>query len=90
MISDSLDLPYNKSLMYESLDHTRDFLQLRSEDWYEANNINYQLGHHITSINNQHGQPYVLMDDSIKVEYDAVLLATGAEEFIRDDLGMLN
>ncbi len=84
VISEDVELPYDKQKMYKSLDHTREDLQIRPAEWYEHNGINYQLGHSVTNINNTRGAQFVVMDGEIHVEYDAVLLATGSTEVIRD------
>lgn len=55
VISEDVELPYDKQMMYKSLDLTREDLQIRPAEWYEHNAINYQLGHSVTNINNTRG-----------------------------------
>lgn len=46
--------------------------------------VNFQLGRSLHSFYNEHGKPYLLLDDGLRLEYDTVLCATGQSEVLRN------
>ena len=42
------------------------------------------LGRTLHSIHNAHGKPYIMLEDGIRIEYDALMVATGVSEVVRN------
>jgi NAD(P)H-nitrite reductase large subunit len=61
--------------------------ELRNFQWYQLNGITYVLGREVCEINNSHGEPHVILEDGLKLEYDGLLLATGAHYEKRELIG---
>ena len=77
VISAEKSLPYDRTLLSKVLatgDSSK--LSLRKSDFLDEYDINYQLGHKVTSIDKE-GKTITLQDGST-VTYDKLLLATGA------------
>lgn len=73
-------MPYDKTKMTKRIKATKpeDFF-FRSERWYQAIAVDAHLGRKIIYVNNKHSNTYVELDDSNKIGYDTVLIATGTE-----------
>lgn len=73
-------MPYDKSKMSKRIKATKpeDFF-FRGERWYQATAIDTHLGRKIIYINNKHKNTYVELDDSNKIAYDTILIATGTD-----------
>ena len=50
--------------------------------------VNYMLGRTLHSIYNKHGKPHIELDDNTRIEYDALLCATGVSEVVRNIPGI--
>ena len=64
-------------------------LKLRSDEWYDDMDVNYQLGRSLHALYNEHGKPYLMLDDGLRLEYDTVLCATGTSEVLRNIPGIV-
>lgn len=84
LLTQELDLPYDKDKMFKDITLSKDELLLKPSEWYDRNGVNYQLARTVTGINNTRGNPYVTMDDDIKIDYDSVVLSTGSNIMVRD------
>jgi hypothetical protein len=68
MVSKDTSLPYDKTRLnkqFQSLDYGS--LQLRDEDWYKQNGVNFMLGREVVYGDNRHGSPYVQLEDGLKL-----------------------
>ncbi len=46
------------------------------------------LGRSLHAIYNEHGKPYVILEDGIRIEFDALLCCTGVSEVVRNIPGL--
>ena len=47
------------------------------DQYYDDYDVNFMLGRTVELVNNEHGAPYLELDDGTRVEYDALLCCTG-------------
>jgi len=65
--------------MYKSVrDITIEDIKIHDEEWYRKNNVDLMLGRECTLIENRHGSNNVQLEDGLTLEFDALVLATGA------------
>jgi NAD(P)H-nitrite reductase large subunit len=69
---------YNRILLSAVLEgsHPLDALTLRAPEWYAANGIDLRLGSRVLEIEREVGD--VMLVDGTKIEFDRIVLATGA------------
>lgn len=80
MLSADTDAPYdrpNLSKEYLTGDAPPEWMPLKSDVFYRENDINLQLDTSVTAINSQARN--VVLDDGRVLEFDRLLIATGAE-----------
>lgn len=46
------------------------------------------LGREVHAIYNEHGKPYVMLEDGLRIEYDALVCAPGISEVVRNIPGV--
>jgi len=91
MISADTRLPYDKTKLSKSFKNVDyDELYLRSEEFYEEHGIEYLLGREVKGVNNKHGIPHVILEDGLRIEYDALLVASGNRPEHREIEGLTN
>ncbi|CAD8050095.1 unnamed protein product [Paramecium sonneborni] len=73
-------MPYDRLMMSKRIKATKpeDFF-FRKDKWYQAIAIDTHLGRRISYINNKYNNTYVELDDSNKIAYDTILIATGTD-----------
>lgn len=81
IISDETFLPYNRPMLTKNLFGSQDIgISIKGEDWYASNNIKLMRGEKVTEINVD--VKTVQTENDNVVEYDKLILATGASAFI--------
>ncbi|CAD8134473.1 unnamed protein product [Paramecium octaurelia] len=73
-------MPYDKSMMSKRIKATKpENVLFRKDRWYQAIAIDAYLGRKISYVNNKYSNTYGELDDSNKIVYDTILIATGTD-----------
>lgn len=89
MISKESKLPYDKTMLCKQIKDLKfDDIILRDHRWFQINGVKYMLGRNVVSIENTHGNPSITLEDGLKLEYDAILVATGTHYEQREFIGL--
>ncbi|MBS4021541.1 MAG: NAD(P)/FAD-dependent oxidoreductase [Dethiobacter sp.] len=82
IISDEKEHAYSRCLLPDFLSGERDSKSLRIRDlnFYSQNRINTELGQKVVSVD--HEQHQVVLEDGRRLQYDKLLVASGASPFI--------
>ncbi|GAB2979308.1 FAD-dependent oxidoreductase [Nocardioides montaniterrae] len=78
ILGDEAAAPYNRILLSAVLEgtHRPEAITLRGEDWFEANGVDLRLGARVLGVDRERSD--VMLVDGTVIEYDALVLATGA------------
>jgi len=89
MITTDTRLPYDKTKLSKSFKNINyDDLYLRPEEYYDEQGIEFLLGREVKVVKNVHGSPHIELEDGLKIEYDALMVASGSRPEPREIEGL--
>lgn len=84
VVSDTHDLPIDKTLLSKSVKYfDNDKLELRDSRYLMDFEVNYIFDNPVTNINREKGQNFVELADGTAIDFDGVMVGTGARRLPR-------
>lgn len=79
VVSDSPELPIDKTLLRKSIKYLDyDTLELRDSNYLRDFDLNYIFDNPVSTVNKERGQHQVTLYDGTNIDFDALVVATGA------------
>ncbi|KRX10397.1 Rieske [2Fe-2S] iron-sulfur domain [Pseudocohnilembus persalinus] len=79
MVSKETKFPYDKTKLSKeirNLDYKK--IQLRDQDWFKQYGVSLMMGRECVYVDKTHGSPHIKLEDGLRLEYDALVIATGS------------
>lgn len=91
LVTPDVHPPFDRKKITKRIKDTKpEDLYIRSLNWYNMTDIETYYGRKVYFINNVHNNTYVELDDTFRIAYDALTVATGSTPVHKDIKGLEN